>query len=238
LFSASRRWQEYSADETFRGVSLAAELNSETNSYEGSFSVALTPLTTLSLGAVHEQTRFDLSPLRDADSLRVGPTLSFSPLGLLTGTASVGYRRLDGKDQALPDFSGPVASGTLAIVLGGRYKLETAFTRDVSYSYEPDLPYYIRSGGRGTLATQVVGGLDVRVTGGREAMRYRALTGEASPGRDTVDVYGGGFGYRIASRIQFTLMAEYTRRRSTWDSNREYENNRIFATLNWGALSR
>ncbi len=238
MLSASRRWEEYNPNESFRGVSLATALNSETHAYEGSFSVALTPLTSLSIAAVQEQTRFEFSPVRDADSLRVGPMLSFSPLGLLSGTASVGYRRLNGKDTALADFSGFVASGTLGVVLGGRYKIDTAFTRDVVYSYEPGLPYYLRSGGRATLGTQVAGGLDVRITGGREVMRYRALAGGSSPGPDTVNIYGAGFGYRIANRVQFTLMAEYTDRRSTWDPNREYDNNRIFATLNWGALSR
>jgi hypothetical protein len=238
LVSAGRRWEEYSENESFRGVSLATALNSETVAYEGSFSVALTPLTSLSLVAIHEQSRFELSPVRDANSLRIGPTLTFSPLGLLSGTASVGYRRFDGKDSALPDFTGPVASGTLGIVLGGRYRLDTAFTRDVSYSYEPGMPYYIRSGGRATLATQVAGGFEARVTAGREVLRYRALGGGSAPGPDTVDVYGAGFGYRLANRVQCTVMAEYTDRRSTWDPTREYDNNRIFATLNWGALSR
>ena len=236
--SGSRRWEEYNPNEDFRGVQLATTLNNDTTAYEGSFGVALTPLTTLSLVAVHDQTRFELSPIRNADSLRIGPSLTFSPLGLLTGNAAVGYRRFDGKDVALPDFSGLVASGSLSLVLGGRYKFDVGFNRDVAYSYEPGVPYYILSGGRATLATQVVGGLDVRVSGGREVMRYRALGGAESPGQDTLAFYGGGFGYRIANRLQFSLMAEYTDRGSTRSAERGFENNRIFATLNWGALSR
>ena len=69
-------------------------------------------------------------------------------------------------------------------------------------------------------------------------MRYRALGGAESPGQDTLAFYGGGFGYRIANRLQFSLMAEYTDRGSTRSAERGFENNRIFATLNWGALSR
>jgi Putative beta-barrel porin 2 len=238
LLSAGRRWEEFNADETFRGENLADALNSQTTQFEGGLTVSLTPLTSLSLSAVHEQMRFDLSPIRDADSLRIGPTLTFSPLGLLSGTASVGYRRLDGRHSALQDYSGLVASGTLNLILGGRFKFETVFTRDVTYSYEAAAPYYVISGGRGMLASQVVGPLDVRVTGGREVMNYRALGAAESPGRDTVLLYGGGFGYRLAHRVHVAVMAEYRNRQSTRDASRGYDNNRIYATLNWGALTR
>lgn len=238
LLSAGRKWEAFDADEVFRGQSLAAALNSETHSFEGALVVALTPLTSLSLAAVHEQTRFDVATIRNADSLRVGPTLTFSPLGLLSGTASVGYRRFSGRDEGLQDFSGLVASGTLHLILGGRFKFDTAFVRDVTYSYEADAPYYVISGGRATLASQVVGPLDVRVTGGREVLRYRGLAGLASPGHDTVNIYGGGIGYRLAERVHVSLVAEYRNRHSTRDASREYDNNRIFATLNWGALTR
>jgi hypothetical protein len=238
LLSAGRRWEEFNADEVFRGENLAAALDSETVAFEGALVVALTPLTSLSLAAVHEQMRFDVATVRNADSLRVGPTLTFSPLGLLSGTASLGYRRFTGKDEGLQDFSGVVASGTLNLILGGRFKFDTAFVRDVTYSYEANAPYYVISGGRATLASQVVGPLDVRVTGGREVMRYRGLAGQASPGHDTVDIYGGGIGYRLAERVHFSLVAEYRNRHSTRAASREYDNNRIFATLNWGALTR
>ena len=238
LLSAGRKWEEFNPDEVFRGENLAAALNSETNAFEGALVVALTPLTSLSLAAVHEQMRFDVATLRNADSLRIGPTLTFSPLGLLSGTASVGYRRFDGKDDALQDYSGFVASGTLNLILGDRFKVDTSFVRDVTYSYEADAPYYVISGGRATLASQVLGPLDVRITGGREVMHYRGLAGQASPGHDTVDIYGGGIGYRLAERVHFSLVAEYRSRHSTRDASREYDNNRIFATLNWGALTR
>lgn len=238
LLSVSRKWDEFNPDEFFRGESLATTLNSRMTSLEGAVSIALTPLTTLSLAAVHEDMRFDLSPLRDSKSIRIGPSLAFSPLGLLSGTASVGYRRFEGRDAALQNYSGLVAAGTLDLILGERFKLDTSFSRDVTYSYEATTPYYVLSGGRATLATLVARGFDVRVTAGRESMQYRALAGQPSPGGDTVNILGGGFGYRLAERVQFSLMTEYRTRQSTRDVNREYDNNRIFATLSWGARTR
>lgn len=238
LVSATRRWDRYNADEVFRGVNLATTLNSDTTAYEAALAVALTPLTSLSLVVVREDTRFELSPLRNSNSIRVGPTLSFSPLGLLSGTASFGYRRFEGESAALPGYSGFVASGTLGLVLGDRFRLDTAFNRDVTYSYETGVPYYVISAGRGTLASRVVGGLDVRVTGGREVMQYRALAGEPSPGNDSVNIYGGGVGYRLGGGVQMSVLAEFRSRHSTRDASREYDNNRIFATLTWGAETR
>jgi hypothetical protein len=100
------------------------------------------------------------------------------------------------------------------------------------------VPYYVISAGRGTLASRVVGGLDVRVTGGREVMQYRALAGEPSPGNDSVNIYGGGVGYRLGGGVQMSVLAEFRSRHSTRDASREYDNNRIFATLTWGAETR
>ena len=41
------------------------------------------------------------------------------------------------------------------------------------YSYEDDLPYYLVTGGRATLAMQAFGQFELRVLGGRESMAYR-----------------------------------------------------------------
>jgi hypothetical protein len=185
-----------------------------------------------------EQLRFDHAPARDADSLRITPTVTFSPLGQITGTGSIGYRRFNGLDPSLPDFTGLVSAGSIGLLLGGKYKLETSFTRDVRYSYEEGLPYYVLTGGRATLAVQTVAALDLRVTGGRESMNYRALAGEPAPGLDRVTLYGAGFGYRIAERIRLVVDVEFWHRASERDEAREYRNKRIVTSVNWGALNR
>ena len=106
------------------------------------------------------------------------------------------------------------------------------------YSYEEDLPYYVLTGGRGTLAVQTFAALDLRITGGRESMDYRALADQPSPGKDRMTLYGGGFGYRIANRLRLVLDAEFWHRTSERDNEREYRNKRIVMSVNWGALNR
>jgi hypothetical protein len=236
--SVRRSEEEYDPGIEFRGANLAASLDSRTVAYEGAIGLELTPLTTVSLAVVREETRFDKSPLRDADSFLVAPTVTFSPLGLLSGTASLGYRRFEGRDASLPRYTGLTASGTLRLFVGSRYRVDTVFTRDVRYSYDPALPYYVVSGARATLIGQVAGPFDVRIIGGRESLAYRAFAGDASPGKDTFTTYGGGVGYRIAERLHFVVAGEFIDRGSALDLARTYSNHRIYGSLNWGASHR
>ena len=222
----------------FRGVELARTLDQRTRGYDAAFNVALTPFTTTGLVVTREEERFDHSPLRDSDSWRIAPTVTFSPLGLVTGTASAGYRQLNGIDPSMPDYEGVIASGSVGILFVSRYKLDTVFTRDVRYSYEETLPYYLVTGVRATLAAQAVGRLEVRALGGRESMTYRARDVVTVPGRDRLTSYGAGLGYRVGERARVVLDLEIFRRTSTVDPVRAYRNQRLTAGLAWGALNR
>lgn len=226
--------EEFDDDIEYRGQELAETLNQKGRAYEGALGLQLTPVTAFSVVFAREEVRFDESPLRDSNSYRVAPTLSFSPLGLLTGTASVGYRRFRGLDPALPEYNGLAMAGTLAVVLGGRYRVDTRFGRDVRYSYEEAFPYYVTTGGRATIATQISDRFDFRVTGGREHMAYRAFAGGDAPGADREDVYGGGIGTSLGDRRRVVVNAEFIKRHSQRDTSREYRNRRIYATLTWG----
>jgi hypothetical protein len=238
VLSTYRGVDNYDDGLAFRGVDLGTSLDSRTTGYESAMSVDLTPFTTFSVTAAREQQRFDHAAIRDSDSFRIAPSLTFSPLGLITGNASVGYRRLNGLDPTLPDYSGVVATGGVGAVLAGRYSLSTTFTRDVRYSYDESLPYYLLSAVRGTLAIQFLGPMDLRVTGGREGMSYRALAGNSTRGDDRQILYGGGVGYRLTERLRLVVEALAVHRTSERDESREYQNNRLFATLNWGAGNR
>lgn len=235
LLTARRTTVAYDDGETFRGVALADTLNSTTRTYGGALAVALTPLTTVSLTASVEDTEFERAAARNSRSYRIAPEISISPLGLLTGAASVGYRRFEGEDPTLPSYAGLSATGSLGLVLLDRYRFETTFSRDVRHSYESALPYYVQSAGRGTIATYLFGGIDVRLLGGREVMDYRAFLGGDEPGRDVVTTYGGGVGYRLAADVRLVLTVEAAKRVSSRDVTREYQNDRIVATLSWGA---
>jgi hypothetical protein len=228
----------YDEDAEFRGVELARTLDQTTRGYDAAFNVALTPFTTAGIVVTKEQERFDRSPLRSSDTLRIAPTLTFSPLGLITGSASVGYRRFNGLDPSMPDYSGLVSVGSVGILFFDRYKLDTTFTHDVRYSYDDSLPYYLVTAVRATLAAQTIGLLELRVLGGRESMDYRGAGDAAAPGPDRLTSYGAGVGYRVGERARIVVDLEHMHRSSVRDLSREYDNHRIVASLTWGALNR
>jgi hypothetical protein len=226
--------EEYDGGVGFREQELAETLNHRGTIYEGSVAFQATPITSLSVVMSHERLRFDHAPLRDSRSIRIAPTVTFTPFGLLNGTASVGVRKFEGESAALPGYTGVVMNGTLSSVLLDRFRLDTRFTRDVQYSYEESLPFYVLSGGRATLAAQMTDRFDLRVTAGHDRMNYRAFAGESDPGADTMNLYGGGIGFYLGDRTQLVLQTEFTERSSGRDRAREFRNRRIFATMTWG----
>jgi hypothetical protein len=237
--SAGAKWthgrERYDDNEAFRGEDLATTLNNESTTIEGIFGVELTPLTSLSLVVGRDDLNFDHTAVRNATATRVLPTLTFSPAGLINGTAAVGYKHFEGDDSSMPDYKGLVMNGSVSVLLGQRYRVETQFARDIQYSYEAALPYYVLTGGRGTLATQLTSIFDVRGTVGYDRMRYQAYNGGDSPGSDRQRVYGGGIGFRIGDRKRLLLQVEFIERNSDRDRQREYTNQRIFGTFTWGA---
>jgi hypothetical protein len=54
----------------------------------------VTPLTTLVVHAETQRARFEFSPNRDANGLRIAPGFEFSPKALISGKLEVGIRRL------------------------------------------------------------------------------------------------------------------------------------------------
>lgn len=133
--AARRQTTRYDSGQQFRGADLAAELNAETRGVEGSLAFQVTPITSVSVAVSRDEDRFELSPLRNSDSLRVAPTVTFTPLGAFSGSAFVGWRRFDAADASVEDYSGLVAGGTVGVHIVDRYHLETSFSRDVRYSY-------------------------------------------------------------------------------------------------------
>jgi len=215
----------------FRGEDLAVALDNHLDGVDGSVGMQLTPVTGVNLLVSQEWQRFDLSPERDSDSLRITPTVTFSPGGLLNGSVAIGYRRFNGRSPDLPDFSGLVATVNIGATIVGRHRLETSFARDLRYSYEDATPYYLSTGGTVTVTTQVNGPFDVRVAGTLQSLDY----GQSNPGQssDTYKAYGGGVGYRLRQTLRVGVNVEWSRRDSDV-ADRAFNNHRVYGTFTWG----
>jgi len=226
----------YDEGEAFRGQDLSESFDSDLRVAEGSGGFQLTTFTQLTLSVSHEEQRFDQSPDRDSDSLRITPTFTFSPDAVIRGSASVGYRRFTPKSSTLPDFSGLVASVSLATTLFNRHHVDFVIGRDLRYSYSEATPYYISTGATATMTTELIGPFDVRATGQWQQLAYRSETSaDERPGDDTVTSYGGGFGYRIRERLRVGINVDWSQRDSELAYDRGYSGRRVFASLTWGA---
>lgn len=218
----------------FRGVDLARSLNSHADSVETGVQLALTPLTTLSVTTSLQHDRFDSSPERNANTIRLTPALQFDPSSLIRGTVSAGYRHFKTVDPAVPDYSGLIVQVMAGYTLLDRTKFDLDLARDVQYSYDDLEPYYLSTGGRLTVTHQLVGPVDVQAFGGRQSLGYRTTAISADGRTDRADTVGGGAGYRFHPQFRVGVTWEENHRRSDL-SERRYTRRRLFASLTYGS---
>ena len=232
LLNGTQTTVSFAPDAEFRGVDLSRSFDGRRRTVDAGVGVALTPLTTFTVSLAREQQRFQRSPDRDSNSWRITPSFTFSPTGVLTGSASVGYRRFQPVSPTLPGYTGLVSNVAVGLTLYGRHQVQTSFSRDVQYSYETANAYYVGTGGTMSWTLSVVGPIDVRATGGHFLTDYGRTAAEG--GHDTTTSYGGGLGYNFSNRARLGLNADWTRRDSSRSAQRGYRNHRIFAGLTWG----
>lgn len=232
--SAKRSFVRYAEGETFRGVSLRGALNQKTEAISGAIALVLSPFTTFAVQVEALRNRFDFSKFRNGDSMRVTPSLEFSPSALLSGRLAVGYRKYDAMDEDVPGYSGPVASIDLGYSMQTNTRFSFRADRDLAYSSEENEPYYVTTGG-GVGVTQRLGGLfDIAVRADRHRLAYRTLSGTTEPDRvDTVDVVGGGIGYSMRG-TRIGINYEVAQRRSNTSTDREYMRNRLYGSVDVG----
>jgi hypothetical protein len=235
-FAARRNTVAFDQTSVFDGVSLSDTLNSRTNVLEGGLELYLTPLTTLTMLVARQEDRFEATPERNSDSLRVMPTLRLEAPAIVQGSLAVGYRRFDGLDSSLPDFAGLVFQGSLSHVLAERTKVGVTIARDVEYSFELLEPYFLTTGARVTLNHQLRDTIDLRAAAARDELHYQVHPTELAPAgdrRDRVESVSAGFGYLLRTNVRVGLDVEYSRRSSS-RLDRRYDRTRLLGSASYG----
>lgn len=234
--SVRRDRTKFAPDQSVGGEDLATQLNADHTTLQGGMRVALTPFTLLSLTAAQESTRFSLTPERDSTSVRFGPQVEFDPEGILTGSASVGFRRFTPTSPDIPAYRGLIAQMSVAVTFPTT-RVATRFTRDVSYSYSDVEPYYVLTGGGVTVTRGVGGPFDIQATASRDRMNYRSRLSATEigglAGAETVETVGGGVGYRLQSKARIGLNYELAVRDAR-SERRAYNRRRVFGSFIYG----
>ena len=234
--SARRATYRHDPDAEFFGSSVREALDRRTDALSLQLQYALTPLTTWVVSGERSYDRFDFMPSRDADSTRVDTGFDLSPSALIAGRGRVGYRRIVGTGGAFPGYSGAVASVAASSTLRGRTHLDVTVDRDISYSWEPLYPYYVRTGTMVTITPQLTPHWDIRGRFGMQRLAYRALAGvpELMPNRiDRVGLFGGGIGYRVGRDVRVGVGVD-RERRETPVLRHAYEGYRTGVSVTYG----
>jgi hypothetical protein len=237
--AAQQSTTEFGAGETFNDVSLRETLNRTTKAVLATVRHKATPYTTLALRANVASDRFEFSPLRDSDSVRVMPGVEFNSRALISGTAFVGVRRFQPKSDSLQPFSGLVMGASLSYTLLGSTRFLFTADRDVTYSYERVQPYFVVDGYGVTVSRQLLGRTDITAGVDRQTYSYRdlLLPGAIPADRERVDVtrtWLMTFGYRVGRSVRLGVGGYYRERGSNSARFRDYDGLRFITTVDYG----
>jgi hypothetical protein len=214
-FDADSMRQDFE-EQAFRGGLVNRQLNRTTDSMRAAVRITATPITTLVVSGVNSREKFAFSPERDAESQSVLMGVETKPSALISGSATVGYRRFNALDDEIPDDRGVVADVAMGYTLLDRTRFGVNVRRNLEFSAERLQPYYIVTGLAGSI-TQMIGlGWDVRVGGGGETLAYQNFVSvPIEEGRkDHVDTFNFGFGRKVGDTGRIGLEVGHVKRRS------------------------
>jgi hypothetical protein len=229
----------YDADASFNGTKLQQTLNRTTSGFVGAVRDRLTALTTVGVKFDRLHDAFPYSPERNSDSYRVMPGLEFKPRALISGEAWVGYRSFTPDHPAvLPAFSGLVADVGLSYTLLGSTTFGASYHRDLTYSYEVELPFFIDNSVGVSIRRELGGRFDTILSADRHRYGYRYLLTTPSPDQtsrsDTTWVYGANVGYRFRHSVRVGVGASYYTRDSNVVTFVQYNGLRYGVTVDYG----
>jgi len=238
--TASTRLDEltYAEGETFRGVDLHRQLNRRSQQYVGGVRYALTPLTTLVVGAEYGEDRFPSLPTKNGASYGASAGLEFSPEAVIHGNVTGGFEIFRPVDRTLSEYRGAVLAGELEWLLFERTVLGVRANRNIGFSYRVDEPYYLSTGVRLRAEQPLMGPVSVHGGAGWESMSYRWQLGAQTAFDDRADTaksVSGGVGVNLNRGVRISITAERSVRDATRSSVENYRRVRFLSAVTIGS---
>ena len=224
--AAQQSIREFEADDVI-GESLARRLNRDAIGASGSFRYAPTPLTTITITGETLEESFPLSPARNNRSWSFVPGVEFHPRALISGGAEVGFRRMRGQKETLPDFDGLVATVDLSYELLGSTTLEFTADRNVEFSLELTEPYYVATGYGVSFSHQLTAAFGLSVGTERITYDYQQFGsgggGDLPVGRVNTTGYSATLSRQLTRTTEIGFDVSYHSRRSPSRPFRDYD---------------
>jgi hypothetical protein len=219
---------------------LAQRLNRDTDQIAVETRLALSALTTLIFNGQHRRDRFEFDAVRDSDNLVVSGGIEMKTSALLSGTASVGVRRLDARSTLTPDQTDLVAAVRIRYVLREQTRFNLRLDRDIDYSFDAEWPYFVATSALLEVKQAVGFVWDVVVRGGRSELAYqRFLAGAiAEPTvvgdrHDQFVTVGLGAGRHLGDDVRVGIDVNRDRRQSPV-VGRTYSGYRVGGSVTYG----
>jgi hypothetical protein len=158
----------------------------------------------------------------------------FKPFALIDGTVLLGYRSFTTLAPIVPDYSGFIATVQLGYALRAT-RLDGAFNRDVTYSFETTEPYYLQTDWTLTVTQKITHTWDVVGRAGRYRLDYERV-GVPGAGRrsDSGNRYGTGIGYTLGQYMRLGFDVDYVDRTSEAEVTRNFEGVRAGFSVTYG----
>jgi hypothetical protein len=218
---------------------LARALNRTSTGEQLRLRYAATPLTSIALEVNRERDRFEFSPERDTNRLRLAPVIEFKPLALMGGSVAAGIQRSTTADGVGQKAGGSFLHADVHYTLRGRTRFAVQAERDIAYSYRVQETEYRQSGFSATVTHRLAYPWDVRGSVGRYRLTYLTAsdsevgpTVDPSPPTESLIRYGLGCGYLIG-RARFGVNVRYSQRDSTLSPRREYGRLQLYSSLTY-----
>jgi hypothetical protein len=193
----------------------------------------LTPVTSVTATIAREADRFDYSATRDSDSTHAEMGVRFN--ARLGGSAALGFRNFQPLDSQVPAYQGATACVDMSIAPFGATRIGVQLGRDIEYSLEVTQPYYIESGGGLWIRQAISGPFDFIGRVGAQRLSYRGRIG--TPGlidrTDSIQSFGGGFGYRVGRDMRIGFNVDKQQRHSDL-AGRSYGGVRYGTSVTYG----
>jgi hypothetical protein len=220
------------------GADLGQQLDRNITSFNATFRMTLTSLTTFVVKNTLERDRFDSVAIRDTNSLSVIPGFEFKRDARVSGSLYVGVKAVRPLSPLVTPFTGPVASAALSWLAGDSTRIDGKVDRDIDYSIDESTPLFLATAVNLSVTQILVGHVDAVGRVGRTLLDYRDLLSSVGAvplaGRtDRTDMFGSGLGYRFRIDARIGFEADYVKRVSALDGL-SYSGWQVGGTMNYG----
>jgi len=218
----------WDADAVYQTSSLREKLNRTDKAIGATLEVALTPLTTVRLVGDTNTSDFVYSPIRNGSGYRVGPGVTIRGPAAIVGSADVAVRSFTSHTSGV-NFKGIVSDVMLSRAFPSGTFLAFRFDRDLQFSYDPSLKYFI---GR-SLELTAIQALGDRFSVQAFMALHNLTYNVAEPGSvpiNNVHEYGVAVGRRLGRAMRIGMSAES----AAAGGNQPWDELRVTAFLTYG----